>query len=171
MEQAQKEAEQWADENGMERWSDGTLRKDYEESIKDAEAENQAEIEAEAQRQAEMEAEQEAEAQRQAEMEAEQEAEVQRQAEMEAEQEAEAQRKAEAEAEERAALEADVQAQADALNKEYIDLMNRKQAAFDSTVDATNIEDRDRFANIQREIGEEMEQVRSKIIENNNRLK
>ena len=118
-----------------------------------------------------MEAEQEAEAQRQAEMEAEQEAEVQRQAEMEAEQEAEAQRKAEAEAEERAALEADVQAQADALNKEYIDLMNRKQAAFDSTVDATNIEDRDRFANIQREIGEEMEQVRSKIIENNNRLK
>ena len=39
------------------------------------------------------------------------------------------------------------------------------------TVDATNIEDRDRFANIQREIGEEMEQVRSKIIENNNRLK
>ena len=88
-----------------------------------------------------------------------------------AEQEAEAQRQAEVEAEERAALEADVQAQADALNKEYIDLMDRKQAAFDSTVDATNIEDRDRFANIQREIGEEMEQVRSKIIENNNRLK
>ncbi len=147
MEQAQKEAEQWADENGMERWSDGSLRKNYGESIKDAEALNQAE------------------------MEAEQEAEAQRQAEMEAEQEAEAQRQSEVEAEERAALEADVQAQADALNKEYIDLMDRKQAAFDSTVDATNIEDRDRFANIQYEIGKEMEQVRSKIIENSNRLK
>lgn len=98
-------------------------------------------------------------------------AEFQRLQDEEAEQEAEAQRQAEVEAEERAALEADVQAQADALNKEYIDLMDRKQAAFDSTVDATNIEDRDRFANIQYEIGKEMEQVRSKIIENNNRLK
>ena len=68
------------------------------------------------------------------------------------------------EAGQRAALEADVQAQADALNKEYLDLMDRKQAAFDSAVDATNIEDRDRFANIQSDIGIEMERVRSKLL-------
>ena len=127
----------------------------------------EAEQEAEAQRQAEVEAEQEAEAQRQAEMEAEQEAEVQRQAEMEAEQEAEAQRQAE----QRAALEADVQAQADALNKEYIDLLDRKQAAFENAVDANNVEERDRLVEEQYELGKQMEQVRSRIIENNNRLK
>ena len=74
-------------------------------------------------------------------------------------------------AEQRAALEADVSAQADALNKEYLDLMDRKQAAFDSTVDATNVEDRDRFADEQYRIGEEMQKVRARIIENNNRLK
>ena len=119
MNEAQREAEEWADKNGMERWSDGTLRENYMESIKDAEAANQFEMEAG----------------------------------------------------QRAALEADVQAQADALNKEYVGLMDRKQAAFDSAVDATNIEDRDRFANIQSNIGIEMEQVRSKIIENKNRLK
>ena len=119
MNEAQREAEEWADKNGMERWSDGTLRENYMESIKDAEAANQFEMEAG----------------------------------------------------QRAALEADVQAQADALNKEYVGLMDRKQAAFDSAVDATNIEDRDRFANIQSDIGIEMEQVRSKIIENKNRLK
>ena len=57
------------------------------------------------------------------------------------------------------------------LNKEYMDLMDRKQAAFDSTVDATNVEDRDRFADEQYRLGEEMEKVRARIIENNNRLK
>ena len=112
MNEAQREAEEWADKNGMERWSDGTLRENYMESLKDAEAGNQVEMEAG----------------------------------------------------QRAALEADVQAQADALNKEYLDLMDRKQAAFDSAVDATNIEDRDRFANIQSDIGIEMERVRSKLL-------
>ena len=86
---------------------------------------------------------------------------------MEAEQEAEAQRQAE----QRAALEADVQAQADALNKEYIDLLDRKQAAFENAVDANNVEERDRLVEEQYELGKQMEQVRSRIIENNNRLK
>jgi hypothetical protein len=68
-------------------------------------------------------------------------------------------------------LEKDVEAQADSLNKEYIDLMNRKQAAFDSAVDANNVEDRDRFADEQYQIGQQMEDVQRRIIENRNRLK
>lgn len=75
------------------------------------------------------------------------------------------------EAEERAALEADVKARGEALNKEYIDLMDKKNAAFMSTIDATNVEDRERFADLQYDLGEQMEQVRGKMIENNNRLK
>ena len=110
-------------------------------------------------------------ANQQADLEAEQQAEADRQTEFEAEQQAETNRQAEYEAEQRANLEADVSAQADALNKEYMDLMDRKQAAFDSTVDANNVEDRDRFADEQYRLGEEMEKVRARIIENNNRLK
>ena len=265
MYRAQRDAEQWADENGMDRWRDRSLRENSEESIEDnsgvrnydcyghggddmttydpyasypeshfsetddqymdeqaedtertnararrelnyfqrmldedaeleeeEEMQRQAELEeereAEAQRQAEIEAEQEAEARRQAEMEAEQNAEARRQEEMEqaqkeaeeearrqaemnAEQNAEAQRQAEMEAKQRADLEADVKAQSEILNKKYIDLMDRKQAAFDCAVNSLNVEDRDRFADMQYKIGEEMEQLRVKIIENNDRLK
>ena len=48
MDRAQRDAEQWADENGMDRWSDGSLRENSEESIEDAEVENQAKMDADA---------------------------------------------------------------------------------------------------------------------------
>ena len=165
--EAQAEAEAWADENGMTEWSDGTPRANAnideisDQSVDEVSAEETEAIE---QQQAE---EAEAEEANKAE-----EAEEQRKVE---EVEAEEQRRVEEEeirkAEERAALEADVQAQGDTLNKEYMDLMDRKNAAFESTIDATNVEDRERFADLQYSLGEQMEQVRSKIIENNNRLK
>ena len=100
-------------------------------------------------------------------MEAEQEAEAQRQAEMEAEQEAEAQRQAEMEAEQ---LRSDVEAKNKELNEEFKRKMDERDAAFDSTINANSVEDRERFAEAQRNIGEEMNEIRSRIIENNNRL-
>ena len=149
--EAQAEAEAWADKNGMTEWSDGTPRANA--NIDESSNEYPEEISAE---------ETDANEQYQAE-------------EANKTEKEEEQRKIEEEeareAEERAALEADVQAQGEALNKEYMDLMDKKNTALESTIDATNIEDRERFANLQHDIGEQMEQVRSKIIENNNRLK
>ena len=127
--EAQAEAEQWADEQGMSQWSDGTERQNY-----DATEETDAQTKADADAQAEADAEAQA-------------------------------------AEEEAQLIADIEAKNNELNSKYIDLMNRKNAAFDSTVDATNVEDRERFANEQYEIGQEMDRVRQEMIDNNNRRK
>ena len=52
-----------------------------------------------------------------------------------------------------------------------MDMVERKQVFFDGAANATNVEDRDRFNDLQYEVGEQMEKVRSEIIENNNRLK
>ena len=156
--EAQARAEAWADEQGMTEWSDGTSRAnaniddstdDYLDGLADTEEQHKAEI-ADAEDRYNTE-QAKAQEQREAEM-------------------AEAEKEAVQKADERAALEADVQAQGDALNNEYSDLLARKQAAFESAIDATNPDDQERFADLQRDLGEQMDQVRRKIIDNNNRL-
>ena len=147
---AQDEAEQWADENNMDTWSDGTPRENYEGDSNDTSDMGEASV---------------------SEQQAEQDAEQQAEADAEYTEQQELQDEIERQAAERAELEAEVSERADALNKEYMGLMDRMQAAFDSTVNATNVEDRERYADEQYRIGQQMEEVRSKIIENNNRLK
>ena len=128
---AQQEAEDWANENNLETWSDGSPRQNYDDMAEDSEPVANDTRQQEA-------------------------GEEQQQSELD---------------EERAALEADVNAQNEVLNKEYTDLMDKRNAASDSAIESTNVEDRDRFNDLQYDFAEKMEDVRRRIIENNNRLK
>jgi hypothetical protein len=68
-------------------------------------------------------------------------------------------------------LKADVEKREKELMEQLIQKAEAKSIVFQSAVDATNTSDAYRYADLQKDIGSEMEKIRAEIIANRNRLK
>ena len=149
MQRAQQEAETWADEQGMTRWSDGTARAN---SNVDAH-EPAVDIEPEATQH---------EAPKTPSFDSVEELNDEVKDNLENDTIAK---------EEFEQLKADVEKREKELMEQLIQKAEAKSIVFQSAVDANNLSDAYRFADLQRDIGSDMEKIRAEIIANRNRLK
>ncbi len=65
----------------------------------------------------------------------------------------------------------EVEDRAKELNDEYQNMQRQYEAALDSVQNANSIEERDRLNEIVQDLGRQQNEIRSKIISNNSKLK
>ena len=170
---AQDEAEQWADENNMETWSNGDSRVNHIGNTEDAcSTEQNSEHPADGEESPENESEKPDDGEKSPEKESEQPADSEPSPEDGSEQQTEDEQPSEKDLEniKRAELEADVERTEADLYKKLQNIMFQKETAYNATVDAANVEDSERFKNLQYDLGCQIEELRFKIIENRKRL-
>lgn len=164
-EEARAEAEQWADEQGMDTWSDGTPRysRDVSSDTDDSGSDDVEEFAESSEDLPDDMAMEDSNEEDSSDMEAER---LKEEEEMREEAEQEAREKAEYEA-----LEAEVNAENDELLKEYEKLASRRDAILEGEENADNVDDAYRFADDANRIGEMMEDIKSRYASNLNRLR